>query len=266
MGLIIINSLRPKALIGNMSDKEFLKKRINELSDRAREKYMYTFTEFLSPQELSDAYLSVTDIKNVFSSGGYEEAERKMLGFGDTSELGYDISFPLDILLIEPVQKKFSDELGHRDFLGALMNLGIKREKLGDILVKENSAYLICKEDISDYIISELSFVKHTHIRLKRIDELPEDVRPNLVDREIIVSNNRIDAIVAKLFNLSREQSLNLFREKKVYVNSAVYENNSGRLKENDIVSVRGHGKFIFIKEGGMTRKERLYVLVRVYS
>ena len=86
-------------------------------------------------------------------SGGYEDAERVIVRFGSEDELGYEEAYPITLLRIAPLQSKFADDLTHRDFLGSLMNLGIERDVLGDLLINEKCAYLFCKESVADYII-----------------------------------------------------------------------------------------------------------------
>ena len=76
--------------------------------------------------------------------GGTEASERAVVRFGDPEAFGYEEDFPIDILAIVPLADKFADDLTHRDFLGALMSLGIERSLLGDIIVTGKKAYLFC--------------------------------------------------------------------------------------------------------------------------
>ena len=164
-----------------------------------------------------------------------------------------------------PFLEKFAEELGHRDYLGALMNLGIKREILGDILIKGKKAYLFCEEEIADYIITNLDKVRHTSVRVSRISQDVPDLQKELQDMEILVSAPRFDAVVAAITKLSRKDALELFREKKVVLNGRVCENNSMQLKENSVFSIRGYGKYIFIESGNQTRKGRIYLHLQKY-
>ena len=174
--------------------------------------------------------------------------------------------FPINIIRISPVQAKFADDLTHRDFLGSVMGLGIEREKTGDIIISDNTAYMFVHSDIAQFIVDSLEYVRHTHVRAEYSNSLPEAAKPRLEKRQVIISSNRIDAIISKLYNLSREQSLKAVTEGKVFVNGAEISSNSKSLKEGDVVSVRGFGKWIFRGESGKTRKDRLYVEVEVYT
>lgn len=191
--------------------------------------------------------------------------ERQIVRFGSFETLGYEEDFPITTLLIEPLNDKFSDNLSHRDYLGAIMNLGIKREVLGDILIKDKRAYVFCLDEIADYLCSELTRIKHTSIKISKIEgDIPELER-KLEDFDILITSPRIDAVVAALTKLSRSQASLLFREKKVLVNNRTCENNSMMLKESCTLSIRGYGKFIYIGEGGRTKKDRVFVKMRKY-
>lgn len=191
--------------------------------------------------------------------------ERQIVRFGSFETLGFEEDFPIITLLIEPLIDKFSDNLSHRDYLGAIMNLGIKREVLGDILIKDKRAYVFCLDEIADYLCSELTRIKHTSIKISKIEgDIPELER-KLEDFDILVTSPRIDAVVAALTKLSRSQASLLFREKKVLVNNRTCENNSMMLKESCTLSIRGYGKFIYIGEGGRTKKDRVFVKMQKY-
>jgi RNA-binding protein YlmH len=185
---------------------------------------------------------------------------------------GYVEPYPITLLRIYPAMAKFAEVLTHRDYLGSLVGLGIEREKIGDIIIprnvnedKKKNVYVFVTEGISEYIIENLGYVKHTHVRVERCEDVPDEVAPQLEELSVIVSSNRLDAIIAKLYNLSREQSLKLITEGKVFLNGINMTSNARPLKEGEVVSVRGYGKFVFDSEGGNTRKDKLYVNVRKY-
>ena len=98
-------------------------------------------------------------------AGGYDAAERKLACFGDEELCGYVEDPPICCIRIEPVNAKFSDALTHRDFLGSVMGLGLKREVLGDIVLEDNCGYLFCHDTVAPYIIEQLNQVRHTTVR-----------------------------------------------------------------------------------------------------
>jgi RNA-binding protein YlmH len=251
-----------------MDKEEYqFQKRIDELANRSYSQCRYVYTDFLNMAELSQFYemsgaLSFVDFK-VY--GGHEEAERCMVGFGSEKLCGYEEDFPIACVKIMPRMQKFADRLNHRDFLGALMSLGVTREKLGDIIIKENEGYLFCQDTVGQYIVENLTSVKHTPVACSVIDSRLELPRQEMAEKRIIVSGNRADAIIAKTYKLSREQALNLFREKRVFIGGRCTTGNSQPLKAGDVVSVRGYGKFLCDEEAGNTQKGRLNIMIREY-
>lgn len=246
------------------NEEQQMQKRFAELAEQSYQNSTYYFTDFLSPSDAALVY-TATEAADLSVWGGAEGCERVMIRFGSPEDFGYEIPFPIQLLKIEPLIKKFSDELTHRDFLGALMNLGIERDTIGDIVVKERTGYVFVVERIGDYIRENLGQIKHTHVRCQVLEEMPEEVKPQLEPVELIVSSIRMDSILSKLYRLSRNQSLDLFRKKLVLVNGRIFENNSGSPKEGDVIAVRGHGKFVFRGVQQDTKKGKQKILVERY-
>lgn len=250
-----------------MNDDQILKGRLLDLAKRSYNQNIYTYSNFLSVAELS----LLEDLKDELSYihyecfGGNELSERQIVGFGSEEEFGYEGQFPIAVIKISPLLEKFSDPLNHRDFLGALMHLGIERSTLGDILVKEKTAYLFCLDSIADYICKELTKVKHTNVKCEITDLDIPALKPTLVDEEFPVASLRLDGIIASLLKCSRSEALSFFEDKKVTLNGHVTGRNSTLLKDGDIFSVRGYGKFIFTGSGGTTRKGKIYIHIRRY-
>jgi len=245
-----------------------LQKRLAELAERSSGQNIYTFTGFFGMAELDVFYGMERELSYAHPTlfGGSEEAERVVIRFGDPEEMGYEEKFPISLLKIEPVLQKYADTLGHRDFLGALMNLGIERSTLGDIFIKDNCGYLFCLDSIADVILDELRRIRHTDVKCSRkepdkILEKREKVRQNLT-----VSSERADVVIASLYHLSRTQSMDFFRARKVFINGRLCENNSCSLKQGDAVSVRGKGKFFYDGTDRETKKGKLSVGVLLYQ
>lgn len=206
---------------------------------------------------MASSYLPCTNY------GGYDMAERMIAGFGEDIE---NSDFPIKILAITPVKQKFADTLSHRDFLGGLMNLGIKREMLGDIIVNDNCAYLFCLEQIAEYIKDNLCRVKHTSVNVTEIESLPDDIIKEPESIELVVSSLRADVMVSAVYKLSRSNTSKLFSAGKIFVNSKLTESTSYQIKENDIISVRGFGRFSFSNQLRTTKKDRLVVEIKKYQ
>ncbi|MDE7478533.1 MAG: hypothetical protein K2M91_11390 [Lachnospiraceae bacterium] len=250
------------------SDEVLLRKRLGELADKSYNNSQYLFTGFLSAAELDTYYHMEQELSYVPVTvfGGTADCERVMLRFGSEELCGYEESFPIQCVEIMPLIEKFGEELGHRDYLGALMNLGIERSTLGDIIIIEKHAFLFCTEKMAPYIIGNLDKVRHTNVRCQIAERIPESTVTKLERKTVQVSAARADNIIAKIYNMSRSESVNLFRAKKVFVNSRLNENNSGQLKSGDKVTVRGYGRFCFVGISGETRKGKLNVEADIYS
>lgn len=243
---------------------------INHISDLARRSYernIYTFSGFLSLAEQSEVHsaereLSFTDVAFF---GGTQGCERQMVRFGSERLLGYEEDFPISILEIKPLNAKFADILTHRDYLGAILSLGIKREILGDIIVRDNVGYVFCDSSMADFVSENLVSIKHTTVVCSVSDKCPESAEPVFSEAELIISSNRCDALIAGLYKLSRSKSQDLFREGLVFINGRQTFSSSAEIKEGSAVSVRGYGKFIFDGVKATTGKGRIRVLVRKY-
>ena len=254
-------------------DDTQLKKRFADLAAGSERNFTYYFTDFLSPADAACVYPALAEAGYppyaadvmVTAFGGAEGCERVMLRFGDPASFGYEEPFPIRALYIRPKNEKFSDDLTHRDFLGALMHLGIERDVVGDIIVRENAACVFVKDSMADYIRDSLDRVRHTPVTVELLDEAPEDVRPKLVSERLNVASERPDAVIAKLFNLSRSKAQNLFPQGAVLLNGRPLEKDSCALSDGDVISVRGYGKFIFRGTVHETKKGRIVVNVERY-
>ena len=250
-----------------MNEDQILKGRLSDLAKRAYNQNIYTYSNFLSPEQLSLFYETRQEYDFITATcyGGHEAAQRQMIGFGSEDEFGYEGTFPIKIVRAVPIMEKFSDNLTHRDYLGALMNLGIARDTIGDILIKDKCAYIICIDSMADYITKELSKVRHTLINCEIVDNDIPELKPTFEDVSFPVSSLRLDVILANLIKCSRSESIALFEEKKVTLNGRITGRNSIILKEGDVFSVRGHGKFIFQQAGKTTKKGKIYVHIKRY-
>lgn len=251
-----------------MDEDKLVRARLAELARTAYRQNRYTFSQFLTPAELSALDYIEEEWKAVdFDTyGGHEDCERQIVRFGSERMFGYEEDYPITLLCIEPLSPKFAEDLEHRDYLGALMNLGIERAVLGDIIIKDKTAYLFCMDSIADYIESSLCKVRHTNVKVgKAVGEI-QALEKKLKDMEVLVQSPRFDSIAAAVAKLSRNAAQQLFRDKKVLLNGRVCENNSMLLKEGSIFSIRGFGKYIYEGCSRETRKGRVYVRLKKYE
>ncbi len=244
-------------------EKEILS-RARELSSRAYSRGIYTRTNFLTEGESGFLQGEKMEISPVFF-GGYPEAERCIALFGNEEMMGYPWESDLVILKISPVAQKFADALSHRDFLGAILNLGIKRELLGDLLVFENTGYLFTLDQIAPYLAENLTRVKHTSVKAEVCSSLPEGAGVNLEERVIIAPSPRLDAVISAVWNLSRQDGKKLVESERVSIFGKKIISPERNLLSGERVSVKGYGRFYFDGEENKTRSGRGRMKVRVF-
>ena len=250
--------------IKNDKDTELWKKRFMEMADATYYRGYHSFSDFLNLNEQS-IFMSMINLMPEVSYmlwGGHELAERKILCIYMDEPKKED--FPITVLKISPKHFKFAETLAHRDYLGAVLNLGIDRSKIGDILTVDKEAYLFVDYNIKDYIIAELNKVRHTNVNCIVVEET---IAFNQQYKEIIgtVSSIRLDTLIALAFQSSRSSLLGMISGGKVFINGCLITSNSFRPNEGDIISVRGKGKFIFYAQHQVTKKGKIKVSLRRY-
>lgn len=247
--------------------EEFFLKRIREISENSYIRRKYTFTGFLSESEINRLSHEMERRKHISYElfGGYVHSERKIAKFGNIEEIGYEQEFPIACIHITPLKRKFAKELSHRDFLGSLMRLGIERNTLGDIILVDKEGYLFCIESISKFIIENLKRIGNTYIKCERTQYNEKRELWDHMEIEICVTSERIDAVLSKVFSLSRKRSLECFQNHNIYVNAYLCQKSSYNLKDNDIVSVRGYGKFMYKGIQNETKKNKKIIKIKKY-
>lgn len=242
-----------------------LQKRFTELAARADGRGRYTYTQFLTLAEQDVLQKQARGLATTFQwMGGYEAAERRLACFGREEDMGYPPESPVQCVKMAPANKKFAGDLGHRDFLGSLMGLGIKRQLLGDIQILEGAGYLFCLEEIAPYICENLVSVGRTTVHCE-VCTPPEKLCEPPEPTEVVVASERLDALIAAVWRLSRSDAQELLEKGMVFIDGRLVENAAHTLKEGDVISVRHQGRFRY--EGALreTKKGRLRVSVRVW-
>ena len=251
------------------SEKETqqLQKRLRDLAEKSYRQNVYTFSGFLGLAELDVYYRMEKEL--LFSHpalfGGDDRAERLMVRFGSPEEWGYEEDYPIACLHVAPLLAKFSENLTHRDFLGALMHLGIERSCIGDIRTGDREGYLYCIGSMADFICGNLTQIKHTRVFCEKVEKAGHTEKDGPEVKEILVNSLRLDGCLSKLYQISRNESLALFTGARVYVDGRLVENNSRNLKPGETVNVRGYGKFVFLGVKYETKKGRLCLEAEVY-
>lgn len=238
-----------------------------QIKDAVRLSYLRDkpyFIGFLNEDEIQLA-LSQLDKESAVSYmlfGGIENADRVMAGIFPES-----ITPTAELFPIKSVEIRYNKqyELSHRDFLGALMSLGIKRSCVGDIKISSGIAYVMLKSEISDYVVSQLNKIGRVGVKLS-YSELTDFISSDDTEYlNITVSSLRLDNIVSAVLNLSREKSSVAVKSGLVSVNHTVKQSPSFQLKENDTIVFKGKGKFVLDKLMGESKKGKKKLIIKKY-
>lgn len=196
----------------------------------------------------------------VVSDGFFYESERRMISFNNI----YGIPFPYKIIKVTNMSKFCS--INHRDYLGALLALGIKREKIGDLLVKDNVCYFPVCEEIEQFIIDNLSFVGKSPCKVEVVSSEFEPPSFDFQEIVILVQTLRLDSIVAKLSKLSRGKAQDMIDEGKVLIDYSPVNNKSAIIAVGSRITIRGEGKFILKDIIGNSKSGKFKVLIKKYT
>lgn len=265
-----------------MENKELISARAKELAYRTSSQGYLSHTDFLSLSEQNEFFLFLKEEHinpeqgmllgvRFRMYGGHAESDRKMIFFLPyyMSEEEFvnlqDEGDTISCLHVYPKNKKFADMLTHRDYLGALMKLGYERDQFGDILSDGVDGYVFMNKQVSSFVKDELIKIKHTTVENVEISPRECPFEQKFVEETIHIPSERIDCIIGEVFHLSRRSAQELIGKECVFVDGMTMKNNSHILKENNRVSIRGYGKFIYLANAYTTKKGRLCTKVKRY-
>lgn len=253
-------------LKGSTMTKDVTLRHLLDLCRKNEKTGLWQYSAFLSPAEQDDWLRSPEAARFPFLlAGGYEGAERRVLAAGSEAEQGPP-EIPIRVVAVKPKSEKYAEELTHRDYLGAVLGLGIERSLVGDILVRDKRAWLFCLASAADMIAASLTQVGRTSVAAEAAAPDVPELRPVFVSLRLNVASERLDAVAAAFAGLSRGQAEKLFGAEKVFVNGRMAADRSGKLKEGDILTVRGFGKAVYHGIEHETRKNRLWVRLDKYA
>lgn len=245
--------------------EEQTEKRLREMAERSWSRGIPCFTDFLdlSGQAVLSRIRRSLSQPEIQLFGGAEGCERVMAGFGVSAE--ERDAFPIACLKVSPLGAKFAADLSHRDVLGSLMSLGFERSLLGDIVLREKEAWVFCAERIADFICDSLGSVRHTAVKAVRADTLPDGELYRVRRETVQVSSERMDALVAHAFQMSRGDAQALFPAGKVFLDGAECLRTDAAPREGQIVSVRGMGRFRYLGAESRSRKGKWNIIIERY-
>lgn len=265
-----------------MKEDSFFLGQLEDKITQCENKYITTYTNFMDTHQQSIARIhcrknfvpvmeedlpmsemgSFPSTRSIFY-GGYKDAERVILiNLPDYALL--ENENPLTV--IRATKAEGSRALTHRDYLGSLVGLGIKRELLGDILVREDGADIIVMEDIAEFIFMNYCKAGRTNLSLSRCDIadliVPEQKKQMITDT---VASLRLDSVTASAFGLSRGKASEAITRGIVFVNHMEMTKPDYQVNEGDKITLRGKGKACLIEIGGKSRKDRQYITIERY-
>lgn len=258
-----------------MTEKEILLSHITDKILCSENSFMITNSDFLSVDEKSDVLQLARQFNASIDTvlyGGFHDAERtvaifipKYFSVDDESIFAFLKENPdyNPISVVKITKDRFS-EVSHRDYLGSIMGLGIKRSMLGDILVFDWGAYVFCTNKISGYICDNLNKCGRSAVICSIVAddsfELPEE-KSELHFHS--VASMRLDNIVAAGFGVSRTVCNDAIRAGLIFVNSVKAEKSDMKLKTNDKIVFRGKGKIIIAEHLGQSKKNRIHINIK---
>lgn len=247
---------------GTTADERMLVTRLCELAARAFDRRVPQFLPFMSPAERSICE-RVTELRryaDITFFGGYEAAERTLAVVAPLN-CAYEVEFPITVLALDYKGAR----LGHRDILGAIMGMGIKREKIGDIIADASPPLVFCDNVIAGYIIDHIERAGRNRIsaRVSDASAIPEQ---QLEQKSFTVKSLRLDSITSEAFSVPRSRAAEIIRQGHVYLNWVECSSASKAIAQDDNITVRGMGKIIIAEIGGRSKKDRIYVTIKRYK
>ncbi|GAB7387644.1 RNA-binding protein [Bacillaceae bacterium] len=224
-------------------------------------RYAPKLTDFLDPRQALIVQTLVNRDTDVFVQfhGGYEGAERKR-AYLHPEHFAPDFA-DFQLALIELQKNDKFHKLEHRDYLGALLSLGIKREKFGDILFGDGACQIVVAQEIAEFVLLHLRQVHRQPVQPVAVSfaeiTVPEQPVEHLA---FTVASPRVDAVASDVFRVSRSKVLPLIKNGRLKVNWKVVDSPDERLKAGDVVSLKGYGRFKVLAVGGETKKGRIRV------
>jgi RNA-binding protein YlmH len=240
---------------------------VNEMLEYAKacnSGYTSRHTDFLDPRQrkITEDILTMHKSIRYGFFGGIEESERAICVVYDENYKITEEDIPITILSI--TWSKISRELSHRDFLGSIMGCGIKREKVGDIILDNDRAYVACMSDISKYLLYNLNKVGSVAVNVSETNKVQKKVeKVNIISST--VASLRLDSLIATGYGVSRAKAVEAVRSGKVKVNWEDTDSSSKEMKQGDVISLRGRGRVVLEEISGTTKKDRIRIVIKKY-
>lgn len=246
-------------------DDRLLANKILDTMEYCIKNFTYKATAFMDPrqQRLAEGLLKQERDITFYFEGGVAGSERQLCVIYHEDFDRQEIEQPYEIIEFSWYSKN-TKKPTHRDFLGSLIGSGIKREMLGDIILQEDSAYVICSKELSDYILYNIDRVGSIPVKLKPAEHVESgEEKEKLLTAT--VASLRLDSIISAGFGISRTKAVELIKSGKVRVNWEESDLTSKMIKQSDVISLRGKGRIVLDEIAGSTKKDRIRITMKKF-
>lgn len=246
-------------------DDRLLVNKILDAIEYCKKNYTYKATAFLDPrqQKLTMELLTKERSIGYAIEGGIDNSERSLFVIYHEDYDVEDIEKPCQIIEFSWYSKG-AKKPTHRDFLGSIIGAGIKREMLGDIMFREDTAYVICSKEVSEYILLNIDRVGSIPVKAQLVEQV-EAIEENEKIINATVASLRLDSIISAGFGLSRTKAAEIIKSGRVRVNWEEKDLTSKIIKQSDVISLRGKGRIILEEVAGNTKKDRIRITIKKF-
>ncbi|MDF2891796.1 MAG: hypothetical protein K0R80_2163 [Clostridia bacterium] len=246
-------------------DDRLLVNKILDAIEYCRKNFTYKATTFLDPrqQKLVEGLLKQEKNIEYDVESGIENSERKLYIIYHEDYDMDDIEKSYQILEFSWYNKGVKKP-SHRDFLGSIIGAGIKREMLGDIILQEDKAYVVCSKEVSEYILYNIDRVGSLPVKVQLVEQAGIiEEKEKIINAT--VASLRLDSIISASFGLSRTKAAELIKSGRVRVNWEEKDLTSKVIKQSDVISIRGKGRIILEEIAGNTKKDRIRITIKKF-
>jgi RNA-binding protein YlmH len=239
------------------SDDKILVSNLYDKLERSLDKEIPIYTDFLDNRQIGlvrNAFLFLKD--KLCFDGGIKNAERQLC------YIQFEwFSLPIHIIKVSNLDRT---KVTHSDVLGAIMALGIKRQKIGDIIIGDEIHFAV-KEEISKYVLENLFKISNYNVSLEITQQDTIKREYEFLDIFATVASLRLDCIISSILNLSREKAKELILSGRVNINHFEVLDNTKNVAINDVISIKKFGRFILSELNGQTKKDRTKILIKKF-
>jgi RNA-binding protein YlmH len=259
-------------VLENIKDKEdkILVSKILDKANKCEASSSYICTNFLDLREFNIVVSVLNSLKVLYSVLKINEnVEKKNILLMPSTSKNIDDSILKDYISCIKITTKSKGTLKHKDYMGSIYALGLKREYIGDIFAKDYCGYVLCMKSAEEYFLNNLFKVANEHVTCNIIDVFSDEVKvldTNFKETKIIVPSMRADVILSEIYNLTRSEVKDKISRSDLYINSRNSLYGSELLKDDDIVSLKKYGKIKIEKVLRKTKNDKFELSIKKYS